>query len=209
MVSPMVALKTQKSASIVSRALSRVLLDIPSSKEVRAADPLSRSRHLRTAAAKKAAKISAALALPPGPAGLLTIVPDLMAIWRVQSSLVADIASTYGQRATLTKESMVYCLFKHGGAALVRDLLVRVGERVVIRGTTVRVMQQMLSRIGVHVSQRVVGRAVSRWVPVAGAIGVGAYAYFDTKKVGDNAIELFSSDVTLAPDDESRTTISS
>lgn len=33
----------------------------------------------------------------PGPLGLLTILPDMYAIWRVQAQLVADIAAVYGK----------------------------------------------------------------------------------------------------------------
>ena len=141
---------------------------------------------------------------------MLTVLPDLMAIWRVQSSLVADIASAYGKSGALTQESMVYCLFKHGGAALLRDLVVRVGERAVIRRASLRLMQELLGKIGVRVTARVVGRAASRWIPIAGAVGIGAYAYYDTKKVGDNAIELFSAArIEVAPHEAGRTTVAS
>lgn len=43
-------------------------------------------------------------------------------------------------------------------------------------------------------SEKVVGQALSRFIPILGALGVGAYAYYDTSKVAANAIELFSSD---------------
>ncbi|HVG93506.1 MAG TPA: hypothetical protein VND21_03600 [Planctomycetota bacterium] len=207
MVSPKLK---ESTASAVARALNRVLLAVPSSREVDAADPTSRARHLRTLAARKAAGISTGLSLAPGPAGMLTVLPDLMAIWRVQSSLVADIASAYGKSGALTQESMVYCLFKHGGAALLRDLVVRVGERAVIRRASLRLMQELLGKIGVRVTARVVGRAASRWIPIAGAVGIGAYAYYDTKKVGDNAIELFSAArIEVAPHEAGRTTVAS
>jgi hypothetical protein len=130
---------------------------------------------------------------------MLTVVPDLLAIWRVQSALVADIASAHGKTANLTRESLIYCLFKHGGAALLRDVLVRAGERLLLRPASLRLTQELLSRIGVHVTQQVLGRSVARWIPLVGAAGVGAYAYFDTKRVGDTAIDLFSNDLELAP----------
>jgi len=130
----------------------------------------------------------------------LTILPDLVAIWKIQAQLVSDIAASYGKTAALTRESMIYCLFKHGSAALVRDLIVRVGERVVIRRASLRVLQQLLAKLGIRVTQRVVGRTLSRWIPILGALGVGAYAYYDTGQVAKNAIELFSNDVDVEPE---------
>jgi len=100
-------------------------------------------------AARKAATVSGALALPPGPLGLLTIMPDLIAIWKIQQQMVVDVAATFGLRAQLRREVMIYCLFKHGSAALLRDLVVRVGERVLIREATSRVAQQLLRKIGI------------------------------------------------------------
>ena len=56
------------------------------------------------------------LALPPGPLGWLTILPEMLAVWKIQSQMVADIAALYGQKSTLTEEQMVYCLFRHSAA---------------------------------------------------------------------------------------------
>jgi hypothetical protein len=35
------------------------------------------------------------------------------------------------------------------------------------------------------------GRGIARWLPVVGAIGVGAYARYDTRQVARTAIALF------------------
>ena len=185
---------TAKAASLVTQALRKLILRIPESSQTPASDPRSRSQRLATEAARRASAISAGLSLPPGPVGLVTILPDLAAIWTLQSRLVSDIAAVYGQTAALNRASMVYCLFKHGGAALVRDLVVRAGERLVVRNASLRLLQVTLSKVGIRVSERVVGQALSRFIPILGALGVGAYAYYDTSKVAANAIELFSSD---------------
>ena len=46
-------------------------------------------------------------------------------------------------------------------------------------------------------TQNIIGKGVSRFVPLIGAVGVGAYAYFDTTQVAKTAIELFSKDIIL------------
>ena len=49
-------------------------------------------------------------------------------------------------------------------------------------------------------AQRLVGRTASRGLPIVGALGVAAYAYRDTMRVGHTAIELFSREVALEDD---------
>ena len=175
----------------VTQAILNLLGKIPASHQRASATPEAAARKLANAAAAKAALVSGGLALPPGPIGWLTILPDLIAIWKLQSRMVADIAAVYGQAAALTKEQMLYCLFKHAAAQAVRDLVVRVGDRVIVQRTTLRALQKAAERIGVKMTQRAVGAAVSRWIPIVGAIGVGGYAYYDTAQVARTAIDLF------------------
>jgi hypothetical protein len=74
----------------------------------------------------------------------------------------------------------------------VRDLAVRAGERLIVQRASLGVMQRAAERIGVKVTERVAGAALARWVPLVGALGVGAYAYYDTAQVGRTAIEVFA-----------------
>ncbi|HEY4292386.1 hypothetical protein [Luteibacter sp.] len=154
-------------------------------------------RRLASAAANKAAITAGSLALPPGPLGWLTVLPELVAIWRIQGQLVSDIASAYGKTATLGREQMLWCLFRHTAAQAFRDVAIRVGDRLVFRTAATSVLQHLAGRIGVSVSKRAVGKGISRWLPIVGALGVGAYAYYDTGQVAKTAIDLFSGDVHI------------
>jgi hypothetical protein len=181
-------------ANKIASILADIVGDIPNSSEETAADPQARATAIARKAAIKAGAISGMLAVPPGPLGLATMIPDLIAIWRLQRQMVADIAGTFGKTAGLNRGAMIYCLFKHGGAALTRDLVIRAGERFFIRQTTVKTMQRILNRVGLDVSQRLLAKTASRFIPLIGAVGLGAYAYYDTNQVAKTAIELFSSD---------------
>lgn len=180
-------------------ALLGVISEVPHTSEGKSDEPEKRARALTSTAALRAAMVSGGLAIPPGPLGLLTIVPDLIAIWRIQAQMVADIAGAYGKESFLGREQMLYCLFKHAGSQAVRDLVARVGERILIRRASLRALQNILRRVGIVVTQRVVGRTISRWIPLIGAGAIAAYAYYDTKKVGMTAIEFFSSDLEADP----------
>jgi uncharacterized protein (DUF697 family) len=177
--------------------LFRVIHEIPTSNEKQASDALFRARELIANASVRAAAISGALALPPGPLGWLTILPDLAAIWRIQAQMVADIGAVFGKKGKLTEESLIFCLFRHAAAQVVRDLVTRMGERVVVQRISVRAAENVLQSIGIKVIQRVVRGGLWRVLPVLGAIGVAGYAYYDTQQVGKTAIEFFTKNIEL------------
>lgn len=182
----------------VAEFLLNLVTSIPGSNQIASLTPDAQAATIVRDAAWRAAGTSGALALPPGPLGLATILPDLMAIWRIQQQMVADIAKVHGKEAVLTREVMAYCLFRHGTAMLVRDLVVRAGERYLIRPVALRAMRQILQKIGVATTQKALGRIASRWVPILGALAVAAYARWDTQQVGKTAMETFASELDIS-----------
>lgn len=183
----------------IPEILHRVIDVIPFSSEPPSNDPKAKARKLGNIAAMKAAAFSGALAMPPGPLGLLTLIPDLIGIWRIQAQLVSDLAAVYGKSASLTREGMLYCLFRHGAAQAVRDIVVRSGQRLLIRQASLKTIEAVLQKVGIRLSQRLAGKAITRWLPVVGAVGVGAYAYYDTAEVAKTAIQTFESDLSIDP----------
>jgi hypothetical protein len=181
----------------VTKAILDSISRVPGTHEPQSQEPKQRARTLATAASLQAGALAGSLALPPGPAGLLTILPELLGVWRIQAQMVADIAGAFGKAGALNREQMLYCLFKHSAAQAVRDLVIRVGERYIIRSVGVRVFQRIASAVGLRVSQRAIARTVSRFLPVAGAVGVAGYAYYDTNQVATTAIAFFEQDITF------------
>ena len=180
-------------ADRMTDTILNLISKVPLSSESISATPETRARQLARKAARASAGISGGAALAPGPLGMLTLLPDLVGVWRVQAQMVSDIAGAYGKTATLRQEQMVFCLFKHSAAQLLRDIIVREGGRYLVLPVTLRMMRNVATKIGIQVGQRSVGKAIARYAPLVGALGVGAYAYYDTQKVADTAIELFSS----------------
>ena len=184
----------RKPSEAISKAILDVLAAVPQTEEVRGPSPRERAKSIRTAASLKAAAVSGTLALPPGPWGIAVIIPDLITVWRIQAKMVADIAGCFGQSAHLSQEHMIYCLFRHAAAQIVRDLAARVGERVVIRRATLQALQMMARQLGFKVSKQVLAKGAARWLPVVGSIGVASYAFYDTAQVAATATELFEAD---------------
>lgn len=180
---------------------------VPKTNETgKAKRPYERSKEITQKACAKAAAVSGGLALPVGPLGMLTVLPDLVIVWRIQSQMVVDIAAAFGHKKQLTEEDLLTCLFRHVAGTAVReyersipieheeksgksmlDLLDRF-TRSGSRDVAVRVGKQ----IGQILLERVANRTASRIVPLAGAAIVSAYAAMDTKEVARTAVEMFS-----------------
>ena len=176
-------------------AIENVVSGVPESRERSVQNPDAAARRLARKAAGRAAALSGVLALPPGVFGLLTVLPDLVAIWRIQAQLVADIAGLYGKEMQLTRSHMLYCLFRHAASQVARDVAVRAGERFVIRQLSGGALRSVLTTVGISVTQRVAGTAASRWLPVVGAAAVAGYAYFDTLQVAKTAVKMLEGTV--------------
>jgi uncharacterized protein (DUF697 family) len=159
----------------LGRLLQSSVLWVPSTQEPLHANPTARAEEIIQSAAMKAATVSGSLALPPGPLGLATLLPDLLIVWRIQAQMVADVAGAFGQRARLNREHLTKCLFKHATGQVVRDVAVRVGERVIRRQASNRLLGRVLQRVS---------------MPVVGTVAIAAYAFKDTRSVGRAAIDL-------------------
>ena len=188
----------QRLVDRLTHAILDVAGEVPDTSEHKSRGPAHRARAIASAAANRAALAAGTLALPPGPVGWLTIVPELIAIWRIQRQMVADIAGAYGVSAELTPSRMLYCLFRHAAAQAMRDVVVQVGARLLVQDVPLRLIERTASKIGLSVSKRLVGRGIARWLPVIGALGVGAYAYYDTGQVARTAITLFAAEAEHA-----------
>ena len=184
-------------AGPLGQAVLDALGELPRSALTPSAQPHQDSVRTARSAATKAAIAAGTLALPMGPLGWLTVLPEMVTVWRIQARLVADIAALHGRTQGLTKEELLYCMFRHSAGQLVRDLVVRVGERSLVRTATLHALRLVAQRIGASLARAVAGKSVARWLPVAGAVGMGAYAFWDTRQVAATATELFATEVIV------------
>jgi hypothetical protein len=192
----------------VTRAILDFISQIPDSKVHSHRAPEAEARRLAHRAAQRAALTAGTLALPPGPLGWLTILPELISIWKIQAQLVSDIAAAYGKHAELGREQMLWCLFRHTSAQAFRDLVVRLGDRLIFRRVSYSVIERVAKQVGIKVTQRALGEGLSRWMPVIGAIGVGGYAYYDTRQVAATTIAMLKSEIGMAEEHDDPTVVS-
>jgi hypothetical protein len=182
-------------AQRVASAIGDLISEVPPSVEPASRQPKARALYLADIAAWKTCAVAGSLAIVPGPMGILTIIPALGQIWRIQRQMVADIAACYGQTPALTPTVMVYCLFRHGAASVFKETVVQLGGRLLVREASMLVFQMIVERISINVTQRFLGQFITRWLPVVGSAAIGAYTYYDTKKVGNTAIDSFEKEI--------------
>ncbi|RYD33679.1 MAG: hypothetical protein EOP87_10570, partial [Verrucomicrobiaceae bacterium] len=86
----------EESAGRIADAILKFIGKVPGTKEELSDKPADRARSIANSAAARAATTAGAMALPPGPLGWATLLPELVAVWKIQSQMVADIAGVYG-----------------------------------------------------------------------------------------------------------------
>ena len=175
--------------------IERVISHVPAPRTREVDDPDRAADEIARAAARQAAILSGSLALPPGPLGMVTVLPDLYLIWKTQRQMVADIFGLYGRAAELSRSHMLYCLFRHAASQVMRDFVVRTGQRIVIEQLSGGAIKHVAGKVGVASASVSRGAPRSRWVPLAGAAAVGAYAYWDTLQVAKTARRLLADEI--------------
>ena len=86
----------------VTQAILDFVSDVPTSKVSSSSHPDAEAQRLGKRAAQRAALTAGSLALPPGPLGWLTLLPELTLIWKIQGQMVSDIVTK--------ADSMLSCL---------------------------------------------------------------------------------------------------
>src|SRR6478735_981913 len=157
-----IPLNGHSAPAAVTGVIERVIAEVPAPRVQPSDDPGAAAEQVARNAARQAAMLSGSLALPPGPLGMLTVLPDLYLIWQTQRQMVADVFALYGRTAELGRTHMLYCLFRHAASHVLRDVAVRAGQRFVVRQLSGGAIRSALGGIGLSVSQRLAGNAAGR-----------------------------------------------
>jgi len=121
------------------------------------------------------------------------VLPDLYLIWQAQRQLVADIFALYGAAPSCRAPTCcIACSATLQATCCAMSRCAR-GSDSSCDKLSSRGLASAAGRVGSAVSRRLLGRAASRWIPIAGAAAVSAYAYWDTLQVARTARRLLES----------------
>jgi uncharacterized protein (DUF697 family) len=140
------------------------------------------------------AAISGSSSLIPGPWGMVAVIPEVMLVTRNQIALIYDIAAANGKKDLMTKD-LALMVFASAVGTSVGGLAVIQGGKILVKRSSLRILQKIIFLLGGKISQQVLKSMISKWLPGVGAIAMAAWSRHMTKKVGEKAIEIFSSDI--------------
>ncbi len=149
--------------------------------------------------ANSSTAIAGGLNLIPGPWGMVAAVPEICLVLRNQMMMVYDIGVAYGKGQALTKELLIGVLLSATGSGA-GTLLVVQGGKVLVKRTSLRVLQRIIRRLAGDISQKMLKSMISKWLPVVGAAAMAAWANYSTRQIGRKAIAIFEKEIEYAPD---------
>ncbi|MDZ7849212.1 MAG: hypothetical protein U5L96_22215 [Owenweeksia sp.] len=147
--------------------------------------------------ALQTSSISAALAIPGGVTGLVTVLPEVASIWRLQAQLISNIAALHGKNSLVTREQMLWCMFRQMGYGVLKEYVIQQGGVYVVKKMQGQALDIFLHKIGLSLATRQGSRLAGKIIPVVGSVSAGALSYYDTRKVGQNALQLYSKEIRL------------
>lgn len=125
---------------------------------------------------------------------MVAIIPELVVVIRNQVRMIYDLAFAYRKEHALGKELLLHLLLSATGSGG-GGLLLMHGQKVIVRRTSLRAIQRLVSILAGKITQRALKSALVRWVPIAGAAGMGLWVRHTTKRIGAHAIEIFERDI--------------
>lgn len=142
------------------------------------------------------AAISGAASLVPGPLGMLSIVPEIVAVMRNQIAMIYEIGVAHGQEKVITKELLAAVLTAATGASLGALVIVH-GSKLIVKRASLRVFQQIIVLLGGKITQQVLKSSISRWLPIAGPVAMALWSHHSTKLIAAKAMEVFHQEIEL------------
>ena len=141
--------------------------------------------------------ISGGLSLLPGPWGLAAVVPEIALVITNQLMMIYDIGMAYGKSKILCKELLAGVFVSTVGMGSV-GLLAMHGGKILVRRTSLRVFQKIMTILAAKVTQQMLKSAVSKFVPVLGAAAMAVWSRYLTVQLGKKAVEIFSKPIEIS-----------
>ena len=143
----------------------------------------------------QAAALSSALSALPGNLGVLSILPEIYFLIRLQSRMVKDIAILLGKESYLSKELLLYCLFKENKINIISSSIRITGTHLLIRPVTLDNLQTIFYSIVHAKSSKIVPRKNKGVLSLVSMLAGGSLSYIDTQMVGTTANAIFLGDI--------------
>ena len=148
-------------------------------------------------ASNKAFSLSFASGMMPGPFGMVTILPELAAVTKIQMDLLYKIAKYHGKLDKVNRTLVLYVFGCALGVTAGRLLVQRVGTRIIVKALSTQAAQKISAAVGARIGSSVVQRGAGRWICLATAPVFAWLSKRMTEKIGEHAEDLFRQDIEI------------
>jgi hypothetical protein len=148
-------------------------------------------------ASRAAFLISTGAGIPTGPMGLATIVPEVVALIKLQINLIFKVAKFHQQEAKVNKTIILTVLGVAMGVVLKHALINKVGTRLIVKSLSAEGAKRITMEIGEKFATGLLKRGLGRWIPLMLAPVFGYLSLSMTRKVGREAESLFSHELEV------------
>lgn len=148
-----------------------------------------------TKASWEAFIIQTIFGVPPGSIDMTTVIPELIAVIKIQVNLVYKIAKYYEKERQVTSPIIIHILATALEMVLGRNIMKKTGTRIIMRPVGSKAITNLARKLGTRMTLEFVARIGDRRIPFVTATMLGAYFRGQTKKVGNAAIDVFSKDI--------------
>ena len=148
-------------------------------------------------ASRAAFLISTGAGIPTGPVGLATIIPEVVAITKLQINLIFKVAKFHQQEAKVNKTIILTVLGVAMGVVLKHALINKVGTRLIVKSLSAEGAKRITREIGEKFAAGLLKRGLGRWIPLMLAPVFGYLSLSMTRKIGREAESLFSHELEV------------
>jgi hypothetical protein len=148
-------------------------------------------------ASRAAFLISTGAGIPTGPVGLATIIPEVIAITKLQINLIFKVAKFHQQEAKVNKTIILAVLGVAVGVVLKHALINKVGTRIIVKSLSAEGAKRITREIGEKFAAGLLKRGLGRWIPLMLAPVFGYLSLSMTRKIGREAESLFSHELEV------------
>lgn len=148
-------------------------------------------------AGRQAFAISTCAGMIPGFLGFFSILPELIAVTKLQINLVYKLAKYYGKAHRLNP-SIIFSIFATAmGVGEHRIFMREAGPRIVVKALSSHAIQSLAPRIGTRISAQMAGKRLARWIPILTAPAFGYFSKSMTERIAYAADEVFLPDLDI------------
>ena len=136
----------------------------------------------------------------PGVGGIISILPETYLLLKLQARMIKDIAILLGRESFLSKEILLYCLFKESKINLLEASIRITGIKLIVRPISLDLIKSIFYKLVLNKAVKNKNQKNQIIFSFISAITNGSISFLDTQIVGNTANSIFLSDIEFEED---------